>query len=217
MSLTEDATDVALALGKGVYSVGQDLAYGLDRTGEGLGLGNSGRISEIGYENRAMYNLMKEFVSFGIENKKSPLFKSIVTILEHYYVYMSEDTVYQLAKQAGVAASYTTGRMVVGKSLAEAVTVRIAASIAASATYKILAKKLGVSSAFGVTGVGIPISMFMMQGVLQRSSLSATRLRMKAPLLHSKLKKNGNYQFLYFILEKPLSKYIEVIGKAENL
>ncbi len=216
MSLKEDAIDVALALGKGVYSVGQDLVYGLDRTGEGVGLGNRGRISEIGYENQALYNLMKEFIKLGIQNKKSPIFKSIVTILEHYYMCMPDYVVLKLAKQAGVAASYTSGRMVVGKSLAEAVTVRIATSIATSATYRMLAQKLGISSGMSATGVGLPISMLMMQGILQRSSLSATRLRIKAPMLHNKLRQNGNYQFLYFILEKPLSKYIEVIAKAES-
>ncbi len=39
-------------------------------------------------------------------------------------------------KQAGLAASYALGWMVIGKKLAEAIADRIAISIAASAAYK---------------------------------------------------------------------------------
>lgn len=54
MSFTDDAVGVVIALGKGIYSVGQDIALGVERTGEGLGLGSDGRAATIGYENSAM-------------------------------------------------------------------------------------------------------------------------------------------------------------------
>lgn len=38
MSFTVSAIDMVTALGKGVYSVGQDIVLGAERTGEGLGL-----------------------------------------------------------------------------------------------------------------------------------------------------------------------------------
>ena len=47
MSFTDSFLDMSLALGRGVYSVGQDVVLGFDRTTEGLGLGNDGRVGQI--------------------------------------------------------------------------------------------------------------------------------------------------------------------------
>ncbi|MDF0604792.1 hypothetical protein HZU77_003865 [Neisseriaceae bacterium TC5R-5] len=46
--------DVTTALGRGVYSVGEDLVYGIQRTGQGLYLSGPNRVSEIDYENKAI-------------------------------------------------------------------------------------------------------------------------------------------------------------------
>ncbi len=60
MAFTDDTIDIAVALGQGIYSVGQDIVLGIERTGEGLGLGNNnGRTATIGYENRAMVSLIE--------------------------------------------------------------------------------------------------------------------------------------------------------------
>ncbi|RAU16438.1 hypothetical protein DN062_18165 [Nitrincola tibetensis] len=74
MSFMDSSIDVAVALGKGVYSVGQDVAFGIQRTGEGLGLGDDGRIANIGYENRAMVSLLEDFFRYGSSDRRSPLY-----------------------------------------------------------------------------------------------------------------------------------------------
>src|SRR5690554_7259893 len=76
MSFMDSSIDVAVALGKGVYSVGQDVALGIQRTGEGLGLGSDGRIANIGYENRAMVSLLEDFFRYGSSDRRSPLYRS---------------------------------------------------------------------------------------------------------------------------------------------
>jgi hypothetical protein len=129
-------------------------------------------------------------------------------------VSLTDDELQAVAKQAGIAASYTLGRMVIGKKLAEAIAVRIAMSIAASAAYKTIAKRVGVSAGVSSTGIGAPIGLLMMQGVLQRSSLAANRLKVKSPELFRTLQSKGNLQLLYFILEKPMEKYIDAISKS---
>lgn len=216
MSVLDNAVEMSVALGKGIYSVGQDVALGFERTGEGLGLGEDGRVAQIGFENNAMVALLSDFVKYGINNRNSPLFKTIVHILEHYYISLTDEELQAVAKQAGLAASYTLGRMVLGKKLAEAIAIRIAISIAASATYKAIAKRVGVSAGVSSTGIGAPIGLLMLQGVLQRSSLAATRLKNKSPELFRTLQSNGNLQLLYFILEKPMEKYIDVISKSPH-
>ena len=213
MSFTESFLDMSVALGQGVYSVGQDVVLGFDRTTEGLGFGNDGRVGEIGYENRVLVGLLNNLVKQGVNNRNSPLFKAISIILEHYYLSLSDEDILKVAEKVGVGASYSLGRMVLGKKLAEAIALRVAISIAASATYKALASKVGVSAGASATGIGAPIGLLMMQGVLQRSSLSSKRLKMHRPKLFNALQKNGNLQFIYFIVEKPMEKHIKAIPK----
>ncbi|UQN41961.1 hypothetical protein [Agarivorans sp. B2Z047] len=55
MSVIDSVVDMSTALGRGMYSVGQDVALGFERTAEGLGLGEDGRMAQIGYKNNAMF------------------------------------------------------------------------------------------------------------------------------------------------------------------
>jgi hypothetical protein len=204
---------MSLALGQGIFSVGEDVVFGFNRTTEGLGLGENGRMLQIGYENRILYALFNDLIKFGIENKNSPLFKAISVILEHYYSSFSDENIKKIAHQAGVGASYSLGRMVLGKKLAEAIALRIATTIAATTAYKTLASKISVSSGASATGIGAPIGLLMMQGVLQRSSIASQRLQINRPKLHNIMQQNGNLQFIYFIVEKPMEKYIHSIPR----
>ena len=216
MAFTDNVIDVTVALGKGIYSVGQDVVLGIERTGEGLGLGNDGRSVAIGYENKAMVALVEDFIKFGVSEQRSPVYKSIVHVLEYYYSYFPDEAISYLAKQTGIGAGYTVGRMLIGKKLAASVATRIAVAIAASTAYKQIAKRIGVSAGASVTGIGTPIGLLMMQGFMQRSSHASVRLKNKSPKLHSILQRNGNLQLLYFLLEKPLEKYIVAISTAER-
>ncbi len=212
----DDVVDVAVALGKGVYSVGEDLAYGIERTAEGIGFGEDGRVATIGHENSAMIDLMGEFLEYGLSDDRSPLFRIIVHVLEHYYSYFPDSAIDYLAKQAGIGAAYGAGRLVIGKKLATVVAGRITIAIAKSAVYKRLAKKIGVSAGASFTGLGTPIGLLMMQGVMQRASYAALRLRGKSPTLYRILKEHGDLQLLYFLVEEPLKKYVEGVSLAEQ-
>lgn len=216
MAFTDNVVDITTALGKGVYSVGQDIVLGIERTGEGLGLGDDGRSASIGYENKAMVAIVEDFVKFGLSDQRSPIYKSIVHVLEHYYSYFPDKAISSLAKQAGVGAGYTVGRMLIGKKLAASVATRITIAIAASTAYKQIAKRIGVSAGASATGIGTPIGLLMMQGFMQRSSHASVRLKNNSPKLYTILQRNGNLQLLYFLLEKPLEKYIAAISTAEN-
>jgi hypothetical protein len=219
MSFTDDVVDVAVALGKGVYSVGEDIVLGVQRTGEGLGLGDDGRMADIGYENRAMVSLLADTFKYGVIDQRSPLYRTIVPVLEHYYSFFPDQVIRILAKQAGVGMGYTVGRMVIGRHLATEVAKRIAIAVAASSAYKQIAVRLGLS--VGVTTkantyIGVTVGSLMAQGLMQRSSHAASRLKMKSPTLYLNLMRNGDLQLLYFLLEKPLEQYVQAISTAEN-
>lgn len=215
-TLKEDLIDVSTALGKGVYSVGEDVFYGVQRTGQGLGLGKDGRIADIGAENRAAFNVIKGLLASSITDPNNPFYQAIFIALKHYYEKFPDDAVEKLAKAAGVAAGYGVGRMVIGTALAKQVALKIAGAIAATAAYKAVARQLGVSAGLSATGVGVPIGMLMFQGVLQRSSMAAERLRIRNPKLYADLERNGDLQVLYFLLEKPLEKYLTAIDIANR-
>lgn len=99
MSFIDSSIDVAAALGRGVYSVGQDIAFGIERTGEGLGLGADGRMENIGYENRAMVSLLEKLFKYGASDQRNPLYKSIIYVLEHYYSFFPDEAITALAKR----------------------------------------------------------------------------------------------------------------------
>ena len=207
---------VVSAIGDGLYSVGEDIAYGAQRTGQGLGMGKDGRSAEIGYEDRALVTLLYGIFKFGITDRENPLYKAISLTLERYYSHLPDKVLALLAKNAGLAGGYMAGRMFLGKKLAEAVAVRVSSAVAMTAGYKALATKLGVSAGASATGVGVVIGGLMIRGVFQRASLAAERLQRKNFILYNELYKKGDLQLLYFLVEEPLAKYIAVISAAER-
>lgn len=214
MNVAENVIDYSLALGKGIYSVGEDLVLGVQRTGQGLGTSGRARISEIGRENRLIVNLIEDTFKQGAKGKSSPLYKAVYFILENYYQKLPDPVFDELVRQSGLVATHMGGRMVIGKKIAEQAAIRISASIAASVAFKKLAKKLGVSAGASATGVGLPIGLLMMQGMVQRSSLGAIQLQRKSPELYKLLKTNGNLQFVYFLIEKPMKPYVDSIVRS---
>jgi hypothetical protein len=216
MSFTDDVVDVAVALGKGVYSVGEDIVLGAQRTGEGLGLGDDGRFADIGYENNAIIPLLVDTFKYGVIDQRSPLYRTIIPVLEYYYSFFPDQVIRMLAKQASVGVGYMVGRVAIGANLAIAVAKRIAVAVAASAAYKQIAIRLGVSAGASSSFIATPIGLLMAQGLMQRSSHASLRLKMKSPTLYLNLMRNGDLQLLYFLLEKPLEQYVQAISTAEN-
>jgi hypothetical protein len=216
MNPIDSTIDIGVALGRGVYSVGEDLVFGIQRTGEGLGLGRRGRVSQIGYENDAIARLLYDVAKYGVSGERSPLHRTVVFVLEEYYSHFPEEAVAHLARAMGLGTAYVTGRMIIGRSLAVAVATRITAAIAMSAAYKQLANRLGIAKGASATGVGIPIAAFMMQGVLQRSSHAAMRLNAQHPTIYTALRRNGDLQLLYFLLERPLERHLSAISHAKR-
>ncbi len=145
--------DISTALGKGVYSVGEDIVLGLERSGEGLGMSGYNRISQIGYENGIIVSLIKETIEFGYE-ERSPLYKAIKIILTEYYSKIPEEVLKTIAEKSNILAGYLTGRMYIGTRLASFIAKRIAFKVAASTAFKQLATKIGTSSAASASYIG---------------------------------------------------------------
>jgi len=72
----------------GVYSTGNKIGEGLDRTGEGLGLEGSDRIAEIGAENRQVFlmakNVFIKLLSMDINLVDNPITEMVIRIINAY-------------------------------------------------------------------------------------------------------------------------------------
>lgn len=212
--------DTSVALGKGVYSVGEDLVYGIERTAEGLGASSSGRISEIGQENEHIAKIIFESLKYPLE-EKGPLYKAIKIILIEYYSNFPEETLRMIAEKGNIAVGFLAGRMLIGTAIAKSITKRILIKIAASEGFKLLALRLGISTATTISGIGTfgitaIVGGLMFQGVLQRASKSAEKIEKEYPYISKKLKENGHLDMLYFLIEGPMKKHLNAIKEARK-
>jgi len=209
-------------IGKGVYSFGEDMVLGGQRTFEGWGGGEDGRAAEIGYENRVIVSLIYDAVRYGLDSEKAPLYMLIARIVKEFLAVLPEGVQRYLAKKLEVAAlkkgAEIAGRSFIAKPLLKAITLRAVKKVAASAAYKFLVARLGISGAATITlpVFGPLVLLVTTQGTLQRASHAAARLQAKAPGLFAILAKN-DLQFLYFLVEEVLEPLVDIISSAEKL
>ena len=76
---------VSVAIGDGIVSVGADIAYGIERSFEGLGGKGQRRVLQIGFENEFLVKHLQQLFKIGYQSYKNPLTKLISSILVKYY------------------------------------------------------------------------------------------------------------------------------------
>jgi hypothetical protein len=213
----DDLVSFSTALGNGIVSVGKDMYFGAERTAEGLGVRGYDRMAEIGLENQYLLDLLINLVRGAVTLQDNPLYKIVRTILEKYYQYFPDDVQAKLCKAAAIAVGYGTGRMVVGRMLAQAIALRIVVAIAETEAYKELVKKIGVAEAgAGAPLVGTLITLVMTQGVGQRSSRASRRLMDRNKTLWIELRNQSGLDMIYFLVESPMAPYMDAIDLATN-
>lgn len=218
MGAWDDLVGFGTALGNGIVSVGKDMYFGAERSAEGLGVRGYDRMAEIGLEDEYLVDNLKDLVSLAT-SPDNPLHKLIAQILEKYYGFFPDDALDKVAKAASISTGYLTGRMVIGRQLVLAITYRIFAQIVATEAYKELAKKIGLASAGGASGVatagvGTVVFLTMMQGVAQRASKASYRLKVRNFSLWQDLRSKHGLDMLYFLVEGPMAKYMDAIDLA---
>jgi len=214
MGAWDDLVGFGTALGNGVISVGKDMYFGAERTAEGLGMRGYDRTAAIGMENEYLVANLRSLVKGIVTAQDNPLFQLVSRILEKYYQWFPDDALEKVCKAASISTGYVAGRMVIGRQLALAIGLRIVSQIAATEAYQELAKKIGVSAAAGSTGVGTLLTLVMVQGVAQRASRASQRLRDRIPALWQELRSQRGLDVMYFLVEGPMSNYIDAIALA---
>jgi len=206
----------------GAYSLGEDIVFAGHRTLEGLGGGRDGRVAEIGYENRVIFWMIYDSVKYGLDGENAPLHILIVIIIMELLACLPDDKRLDLEEKAEKAAKnkgwVMAARTAVAVPTLKIMTLKAVKAVQASATYKFLVFRLGVSGAATLKWpypLGLTL-LVTIQGTLQRASRGAARLQAKVPKLFGILAKK-DLQFLYFLVEEVLDPYVNLISMAEKL
>lgn len=212
----QSLVDISVALGKGVYSVGEDIVYGIERTAEGLGTDDWNRIEEIGYENEQIINIIVDALQFPFKENKGPLYKAIKIILIEYYTKFPEETLRLIAEKAGIGVGFLSGRLLIGAYIARKIAMHILLKITATEGFKTFAIRLGGSTKIGKAnkGIAIVVLLLMAQGVAQRASKGRKKLAIEHPVISKKLEQEGNLDLLFFLIEGPMKKHLNAIKEA---
>lgn len=202
----------AAAVGKGIYSVGEDLVGGTYRTARGLNFFDSEEQLKIAAQNERAYNLLKD-----IFTNRDSIQDMVSLIADHFYSQAPKETQSKINEGIRNGAIQLAARMTVGKKIATKIAQKIATRIAASAGYKTLAQKIGVSAGVGSTGIGIPITLLMLQGTLERAGNASERLRSEDPVLF-RILSSKNLDMAWFLVEDYVAEIREQVeAEAEAM
>jgi hypothetical protein len=212
------AWDVTKAIGGGIWSVGEDLVGGVYRTARSYNFWDREEQARIGDEYIRTWNLLKDIVS-----NRGAISEIVEAVIEHLYKKLPEERKAKvdeaIRRGALVGAGYMVGRMVIGKQIATRIARRIAGRIAASQAFKALAVRLGVSAGAGATGIGIPITLLMLVGTVERAGQASRRLAGQHPELYADLR-GRNLDMAWFLVEPSLAQieqeFNTTIGELES-
>ena len=194
---TDDVMNVATGIGSGIVSVGEDLVGGVNRTSRELFTPDER--AQISAENERALNLIISLI-----NNRDILSKVVQFTIQDIYTSLPPNLKEKVRKKltdgAKRGAGYTIGRLVIGTTIAKSIARRVATQIATSQVFKALAIRLGLSASVGATGIGLVITLTMIQGVLERAAQASNRLRTDHPGLHELLVAQ-NLDMAWFIVE----------------
>jgi hypothetical protein len=119
----------------------------------------------------------------------------------------------------GIAAK-TAGKTVakaLAKKLATQLATKLAGRIAQTALYKTVLKRVAVAATVGSSGVGIPISLLMLQGIIEKASEARKRLSKDMPALYRELDQR-QLEMAYFLVEEHIAALKSmIVGKLRSL
>lgn len=193
------AKEIALAVFDGVVSIPTDLAYGARRTFEDLGgRGSVVRKNNVA-ENKRVATIIDNAIKFA-NTDAGPITKVLKIILEEFYQDLPDSVIEKAAKKAGIGATYMTSRIATQAVLVNLIAKILTAKISANVIAKRLAK----------IGVGFALGGLIIQGMIEKASESANRLRSTHPKIYMKLK-GQNIDMAYFLVEDSMSKTMDAL------
>lgn len=194
---------VAETIGKGIVSVPETLFDGLMRTGEGLAFWNSDEEVKIGLQNERAYKALRFIFKYGIDDYNSPVEKAIRIILVNFYDSLPKKERKKVIDFAINKSVFTSSKLITSAILSQFIARRVSKRIVASYVVKSLLKAT-MSGEF---------TLLSMQGLLYKAGKASDKLKNKFPKIYWELRRK-NLDMIYFLIEKPMTKYLEAIRLA---
>ncbi len=195
--------DLAKAAVDGVISIPMDLAYGARRTFEDIAGGKAVRAENHAERERAV-NSIRMAIAYG-SSQAGPISKMVKIILTEFYDLLPDSTIEEIAKKAGVGASFMTSRMSTQVALTTLVSQKIAREIAVKA----------IASRALKFGVGVAASALLIQGLLERASEASKRLQQEHPKIYS-IFRSHNLDMAYILIEDSVAPILKAITLHEK-
>lgn len=194
------ALTVAEAIGQGVLSVPETLLDGLKRTAEGLEFWDVEQEIKIGGQNERALKALKKLYQFGLSTYNSPIEKAVRIILFHFYESLPKTEKEKISNLAVTKGIFMSSKLITSTALSAYVSDKIAKKIIVTDLIKRIFKY--VSS--------VELTLLTMQGILYRAGSASERLRKKFPIIFMEMR-NKNLDMLYFLIEHPMTKYLEAL------
>jgi hypothetical protein len=193
------AKEIALAVFDGVISIPIGLAYGVRRTFEDFGgSGIATRINNFS-ENKRVAIIIENAIKFA-NTDAGPITKVLKIILEEFYQDIPDAIIEKVAREAGIGATYMTSRVATQAALVNLIAKKLTTQITAKVIVRRLAKM----------GVGFALGALIIQGMIEKASESAKRLKLTHPKIYQKLWEQ-NIDMAYFLVEDSMTKTMDAI------
>jgi hypothetical protein len=194
------ALTVAEAIGEGIISVPETLLDGLKRTKQGLEFWNIEQEVKIGGQNERAYKALKALYKYGIADYNSPIQKAIRIILVNFFEALPDAEKKKVIDAIFKKGVYFGAKFAASIGLSMYVSGEIVERVAKNAVAQQLCKYLGSAE----------LTLLSLQGVLYKAGAASERLEKKFPKIYWELRRK-NLDMIYFLIEKPMAKYLEVI------
>lgn len=188
----------------GAWSWAKDLGRGAKRTARGLKVWDQDAMIKIAQQNESAWRLFKRLVKNGVSGAIA-VFSHLLEIAVVAFTawkllpqHIKDLAVKKLGSSAKTMVQKVAAKAV-GKWAVKQVVRQLAQRIVRTKGYKMLAKKLGTSAALKATGVGVPLGLLGLQGLIEKASQAAAKLKSQFSLLYEQLAKHDLHMAWFLV------------------
>lgn len=196
---------------RGAGSYIMDLGRGAKRTAGGLKVWDTDGMIKIAEENESAARLLERLVTAPRETLEETLVVATGGLMT--WSQLPDSIRQQALDKFGDAAEKIVQGIIakqVGKMIVNKIAKKIAIRVIQTAVYKELAKKLGTSAALSSTGIGIPVAMLGIQGVIENASSSADGLKNQFPEVYKRLQPK-DLHMAWFLVEPHVPEIMQAV------
>ena len=194
------------SIGDGIISLPVTLWHGIERTGRDLGFDGSQSFEEAWAQNKRLYDLLVRVGGFVIHERNSPLAQAVEIILKNYYETLPECAKRRINNAAGKKLGYFGGKIAVNAIVVKKIAKKTSDKLMKTTFFTRIPKLL-------IKEAGLILSI---QGTIYESAQASERLKAKFPKIWMEMKKH-DLDMLYFLIEKPMQKYLNAIRMNKTL